>query len=96
MPVSYTHLDVYKRQAERVLLGALVRVKPGARIPRTRRVVLGSCAVTQAAVTGGSIAVDKSSCDPLFAGTIYDTGTLEFELTAISGNTTLARIIHAG
>ncbi len=81
--------------AERVLLGALVRVKPGARIPLDGRIVTGNSAVNQAPVTGESIPVDKSIGDPLFAGTINETGTLEFEVTAISGNTTLARIIHA-
>ena len=75
--------------AERVLLGALVRVKPGARIPLDGRIVTGNSAVNQAPVTGESIPVDKSIGDPLFAGTINETGTLEFEVTAISGNTCL-------
>jgi Cd2+/Zn2+-exporting ATPase len=39
--------------------------------------------------------VDKATGDPVFAGTINETGTLEFEVTAAANNTTLARIIHA-
>lgn len=81
--------------ATQVILGALARVKPGARIPLDGRVVSGNSAVNQAPVTGESIPVDKAPGDPLFAGTINETGTLEFEVTAVAANTTLARIIHA-
>lgn len=81
--------------AAQVILGTLARVKPGARIPLDGRVVSGSSAVNQAPVTGESIPVDKAPGDLLFAGTINEAGTLEFEVTAIAANTTLARIIHA-
>ncbi len=81
--------------ADKVAIGALARVKPGARIPLDGRVTAGSSAVNQAPVTGESIPVDKTTGDPIFAGTINETGMLEFEVTAAANNTTLARIIHA-
>ena len=81
--------------ADKVVIGALARVKPGARIPLDGRVTAGSSAVNQAPVTGESIPVDKTTGDPVFAGTINETGMLEFEVTAAANNTTLARIIHA-
>ena len=81
--------------ADKVVIGAQVRVKPGARIPLDGRVTAGSSAVNQAPVTGESIPVDKTTGDPVFAGTINETGMLEFEVTAAANNTTLARIIHA-
>lgn len=81
--------------AMQVALGAVVRVKPGARIPLDGLVTAGSSAVNQAPVTGESIPVDKAIGDPVFAGTINETGILEFEVTAAADNTTLARIIHA-
>ncbi|OHC64624.1 MAG: copper-translocating P-type ATPase [Rhodocyclales bacterium GWA2_65_20] len=81
--------------AANVLLGSIARVKPGARIPLDGRVTAGSSAVNQAPVTGESIPVDKTVGDLVFAGTINETGTLEFEVTAAADNTTLARIIHA-
>ena len=74
--------------------GAMARVKPGARIPLDGWVTAGSSAVNQAPVTGESIPVDKTIGDPVFAGTINETGILEFEVTAAADNTTLARIIH--
>lgn len=78
-----------------VLLDATVRVKPGARIPLDGVVTAGSSAVNQAPVTGESIPVDKAVGDAVFAGTINQTGTLEFRVTAAANNTTLTRIIHA-
>jgi Zn2+/Cd2+-exporting ATPase len=78
-----------------VPLGALVRVRPGERVALDGFVVRGTGAVNQASVTGESIPVDKAPGDPVFAGTINETGELEFRVTAAAGNTTLARIIHA-
>ncbi|RIX44646.1 MAG: heavy metal translocating P-type ATPase [Rhodocyclales bacterium GT-UBC] len=81
--------------AEKVTIGAWARVKPGGRIPLDGRVISGNSAVNQAPVTGESIPVDKAAGDLIFAGTINETGMLEFEVTAAANNTTLARIIHA-
>ena len=81
--------------AAEVTLESCVRVKPGARIPLDGQVTAGSSAVNQAPVTGESIPIDKVAGDPVFAGTINETGILEFRVTAAADNTTLARIIHA-
>lgn len=78
-----------------VVLEAIVRVKPGERLPLDGIAVTGSSAVNQAPVTGESIPVDKQAGDLVFAGTINESGTLEFRVTASANNTTLARIIHA-
>lgn len=78
-----------------VAVGALVRIKPGERVPLDGVVTKGNSAVNQAPVTGESIPVDKVSGDAVFAGTINATGALEFRVTAAAGNSTLARIIHA-
>ncbi|MBI5722068.1 MAG: heavy metal translocating P-type ATPase [Burkholderiales bacterium] len=75
--------------------GAIVRVRPGERVPMDGRISAGSTSVNQAPVTGESIPVDKAPGDPVFAGTINDTGSFEFEVTAGATNSTLARIIHA-
>src|SRR5690606_3972640 len=81
--------------AAEVMLDSLVRVKPGGRVPLDGLVTAGASAVNQAPVTGESIPVDKAKGDPVFAGTINETGTLEFRVTAEAANTSLARIIHA-
>ncbi|BEU96257.1 cation-translocating P-type ATPase [Acidovorax sp. DW039] len=78
-----------------VPMAATVRVKPGGRIPLDGVVAAGVSAVNQAPVTGESIPVDKALGDPVFAGTINETGTLEITVTVAASNTTLARIIQA-
>ncbi|MGE0314965.1 MAG: heavy metal translocating P-type ATPase [Lautropia sp.] len=76
-------------------VGARVRVKPGERVPMDGVVRTGKTSIDQAPVTGESVPVDKSPGDPVFAGTINESGTFEFEVTAPASNSTMARIIHA-
>ncbi len=78
-----------------VPLQAAVRIKPGERVPLDGSVSRGNSAVNQAPITGESMPVDKAPGDPVFAGTINETGELEIRVTAGASNTTLARIIHA-
>jgi len=82
-------------KADTVALDAVVRIRPGERVPLDGIVTEGTSAIDQAPVTGESIPVDKSVGDPVFAGTINQTAALEFRVTAVAANTTLARIIHA-
>lgn len=81
--------------AKSVVVGAHVRVKPGERFALDGRVTTGHGAVDQSPVTGESIPVDKGPGDQVFAGTINQSGSLEFEVTQRAGDTVLARIIHA-
>ncbi|MGJ7611623.1 MULTISPECIES: heavy metal translocating P-type ATPase [unclassified Variovorax] len=81
--------------ANAVALDAVARIRPGERVPLDGVVTAGTSTIDQAPVTGESIPVDKTVGDPVFAGTINQTGALEFRVTAVAANTTLARIIHA-
>jgi Cd2+/Zn2+-exporting ATPase len=78
-----------------VAIGAIVRVKPGARIPLDGVIVAGTTSVDQSPVTGESIPVDKAIGDPVFAGTINTTGMVEVQVSVAANGTLLARIIHA-
>src|SRR3990172_6327013 len=84
-----------KVEAKGVSAGALVRVGPGERIPLDGEVVSGQSTVNQAPITGESMPVAKSAGDPLFAGTINETGSFEYRVTAAANQSTLARIIKA-
>ncbi|HSB22455.1 MAG TPA: heavy metal translocating P-type ATPase [Burkholderiaceae bacterium] len=78
-----------------VAVGALLRVKPGERVPMDGTVRSGQTSINQAPVTGESMPVDKVVGDPVFAGTVNESGTIELEVTAPASSSTLARIIHA-
>ncbi len=81
--------------AEDVTVGSIARVKPGQRFALDGRVTAGQGAVDQSPVTGESIPVDKAAGDDVFAGTINQSGSLEFEVTKPASDTVLARIIDA-
>lgn len=76
-------------------LGARVRVRPGERIGLDGEVVSGSSTIDQAPITGESLPVEKSIGDKVFAGTINQSGSLEYVVSAAADHSTLARIIHA-
>jgi len=81
--------------AKEVNLGGVVRVRPGERIAMDGVLVEGRSTVNQAPITGESMPIDKQPGDPVFAGTINETGSFEFRVTKAAGDSTLARIIHA-
>ncbi|MDO8455379.1 MAG: heavy metal translocating P-type ATPase [Burkholderiaceae bacterium] len=87
-----TWVDV---DAKAVAIDARVRIKPGERIALDGRIVSGKSTINQAPITGESLPVDKSEGDAVFAGTINESGSFEYLVTAAASNSTLARIIHA-
>ena len=81
--------------AKAVTVGSLIRVKPGERIGLDGEIAAGRSTVNQAPITGESLPVDKAEGDTVFAGTINQSGSFDYRVTAAASNTTLARIIHA-
>lgn len=77
-----------------VAVGSVVRVKPGERLALDGVVVAGESSVNQAPVTGESVPVDKKVGEKVFAGTINESGVLEFRTTGGKDQTTLAKIIR--
>jgi Cd2+/Zn2+-exporting ATPase len=75
--------------------GQVMRVRPGARIAADATVTTGRTTVDESAVTGESLPVDKEAGDPLYAGTVNLSGTVEATVTAAADQTLLARIIEA-
>lgn len=80
---------------EEVAIGEILRVGPGDRLPLDGVVIAGASAVNQSPVTGEGMPVEKGPGDDVFAGTINQHGSLEFQVTAHAADTVLARIIHA-
>ena len=74
-------------------IGEIMIVKPGERIGLDGHVVTGASMVNQSPITGESVPVQKEVGDEVFAGTINLDGYLEVEITRVSQETVLSRIV---
>ena len=78
---------------ELLAVGDIVIVQPSARIPADGNVTMGATSVDQSPMTGESVPVDKQLGDPVFAGTLNLQGLVQIQVTRISSETTLARMV---
>ncbi len=76
-------------------LSSIIWVKPGERIPLDGIVTSGQSYVNQAPITGESLPVEKKIGDTVYAGSINERGSFEFEATAHPKDTLIAKIIQA-
>lgn len=75
--------------------GSRIRVRPGERIPLDGTVLSGTFTVDQSPVTGESLPITRKAGDTLYAGSINQSGELEYQSTAPADDSTIARIIRA-
>ena len=75
--------------------GDVVLIKPGGRIPVDGQVVEGLSFVDQASITGESMPVEKKPGNPVYAGTINQSGALEVRVDHVGRDTTFGKIIQA-
>ena len=78
---------------EEVVIGDVLIVKAGTTVPVDGKILEGSGALDESAITGESIPADKLVGDKVTGGTINKSGYFKMEATAIGGDTTLAKII---
>lgn len=74
--------------------GEILLVKAGQRIPVDGEVTEGTAAVSEAAITGEPMPVEKAPGARVHAGTIAENGLLRIRATKVGADTTLARIIQ--
>ncbi len=79
---------------EHVVVGDIVVVKPGHKIPVDGIIVEGHSSVDESMVTGESIPVEKKKGDSVIGATINKTGSFKFKATKVGAHTTLAQIIQ--
>ena len=75
-------------------VGDTFLVRPGESIPADGVVVSGVSSVNEAALTGESLPVDKSSGDRVSCATINQAGVLTCRVTQVGQDTTLSQIIR--
>ena len=78
---------------EDVVTGDILIVKSGAAVPVDGKIIEGSGALDESAITGESLPVDKTCGDKVTGGTINQSGYFKMEATAVGSDTALAKII---
>ncbi|MEJ2752851.1 MAG: heavy metal translocating P-type ATPase, partial [Chloroflexota bacterium] len=78
---------------EQVVVGDLIVVRPGEKIPVDGIVTDGRSAVDESMITGESMPVSKGAGDEVIGATINKQGLLTFEATRVGKDTALAQII---
>lgn len=73
--------------------GDIIIVKPGEKIPVDGVVVTGSSYVDESMLSGEPLPVSKSAGEKVFAGTVNQKGSFQFEGKKVGGDTILAQII---
>jgi Cu+-exporting ATPase len=77
-----------------VLVGDIVIVRPGEKIPVDGVVITGRSAVDESMLTGESLPVEKGPGNAVIGATINKLGLLKFEATKVGKDTALAQIIR--
>jgi Cu+-exporting ATPase len=78
---------------EEVVIGDLVIVRPGEKIPVDGIVKEGRSSVDESMITGESIPVEKNPGDQVIGATINKMGSFKFEAVKVGKDTMLAQII---
>lgn len=86
--------EVVTLPVSQLVIGDVVLVRPGERVPVDGHVRSGESALNQAPITGESFPVEKGVGDTVFAGSINGNGALDIEVTRLAQDSTIARIIH--
>lgn len=85
--------QVVEVPVENVVLGEILLVKPGSRIPVDGVIIEGITSVDESAITGESIPVAKAKGDQVIGATINKGGFVKMQATKVGEDTTFAKII---
>ena len=77
-----------------VVVGDLVRVRPGEKVPVDGVVTEGASSIDESMLTGESLPVEKSTGHQVIGATLNRTGSIIFRATAVGRDTALAQIVR--
>lgn len=78
---------------EEVLVGDVVQVRPGEKVPVDGLILEGSSAVDESMLTGESLPASKKPGDEVIGATLNKTGAFKFRATKVGKDTALAQIV---
>ena len=76
-----------------VVVGDIIAVRPGERLPVDGQVLVGSSSVDESMITGEPMPVAKTVGDEVTGATINGAGSLRYRATKVGKDTVLARIV---
>lgn len=76
-----------------VVVGDLILVRPGEKIPVDGKVIDGHSSVDESMISGESLPIEKSVNDFVIGATLNKTGSFKFQATKVGKDTVLAQII---
>ncbi len=79
---------------DRVTVGAMLRVRPGEKVPVDGVVIEGRSTIDESMLTGEPLPVEKATGDAVTGGTINGTGGFLMRADRVGGETVLARIVQ--
>ncbi|MCM3490178.1 heavy metal translocating P-type ATPase [Alkalihalophilus marmarensis] len=79
--------------AEEVIVGDVVIIKPGEKVPVDGELIEGRSAIDESMITGESIPVDKSIGDSVIGATINKNGSIKVKATKVGRDTALSQIV---
>ncbi len=79
---------------EEVLVGDIVIVRPGEKVPVDGAVIEGQSSVDESMITGESLPVSKGPGDEVIGATINKTGSFRFRAIKVGKDTALSQIIQ--
>lgn len=71
-----------------------VVVKPGEAVPLDGEILEGQSSLDESSLTGESLPVSKGPGDPVFAGTINQSGSIEFRVTRLARDSTIEKLVQ--
>ena len=77
-----------------LVVGDVLVVRPGESIALDGIIIEGTSTIDQASLTGESMPVSKKVGDPVFAGTINQTGGLEVRVTKLAKDSTIEKLVR--
>ncbi|MDY0341324.1 MAG: heavy metal translocating P-type ATPase [Coriobacteriia bacterium] len=77
-----------------LVVGDVVLVRPGARVPADGEVTRGESSVDESMITGESRLVEKAPGDTVIAGTVNESGSLRLRVSRTGDDTALAGIMR--
>jgi Cd2+/Zn2+-exporting ATPase len=77
-----------------LVVGDVLVVRPGESIALDSVIIEGASAIDQSSLTGESMPVSKKVGDPVFAGTINQTGGLEVRVAKLAKDSTIEKLVR--